>query len=133
MIKTGIKQVLRDGWLPEDVIRNRIRLVKGWFDEPLPRYDGRIALLHLDCDLYDSYRLALETLYDKVQPGGVVMFDEYNETRWPGATKAIDEFFAERAERVEAHPKCNWKHFVSKTAQGESAGRAREGIGPRAS
>jgi hypothetical protein len=111
-----VMKVLRDGRIPEDWIRDRVRLVKGWFQDTLPKYDGRIALLHLDCDLYESYKTCLETLYDRVEPGGIVMFDEYADKRWPGAAKAIDEFFAGRPERVQPHPKCDWKYFVRKGA-----------------
>lgn len=110
----AVLKVLRDGRLSEETIQNRIHLVKGWFNETLPQYDGKIALLHLDCDLYDSYKLALETLYDKVEPGGVIMFDEYNDQRWPGARKAINEFFADKTEKPQPHSKCNWKYFVVK-------------------
>jgi len=110
----AVLKVLRDGRVPEDWIGDRVRLVKGWFRETLPKYDGRIALLHLDCDLYESYKISLETLYDKVEPGGIIMFDEYADKRWPGAAKAIDEFFAGRPERVRPHPKCDWKYFVRK-------------------
>lgn len=98
-----VLKVLRDGRLPETLIQERIHLVKGWFQDTLPRYQSTIALLHLDCDLYQSYRLALETLYDKVTPGGIVLFDEDGDRRWPGATKAIDEFFANRAETPQPH------------------------------
>ena len=107
-------RVLRDGRISEDVIRDRVHLVKGLFDKTLPTYEGRIALLHLDCDLYESYRVALTTLYEKVSPGGLIMFDEYKDDRWPGATKAIDDFFADKPERVQAHSKCHWKYFVRK-------------------
>jgi len=110
----AVMKVLRDGRLPEEWIRDRVRLVKGWFQDTLPKYEGRIALLHLDCDLYESYKICLETLYDKVEPGGIIMFDEYADKRWPGAAKAIDEFFADKPERVGAHPKCDWKYFVQK-------------------
>lgn len=109
-----VLRVLRDGRLKEAVIRDRIRLVKGWFDKTLPLYEGRIALLHLDCDLYESYKLALETLYPRVEAGGVIMFDEYGDERWPGASKAIDEFFRDRPEKVQPHPKCTWKFHVIK-------------------
>lgn len=110
----AVLRVLRDGRLPEEVIHERIRLLKGWFDKTLPNYEGRIALLHLDCDLYESYKLSLEILYDKVQPGGVIMFDEYGDARWPGARKAIDEFFCDKPEKPQAHEKCSWKYFVIK-------------------
>jgi hypothetical protein len=111
-----VLKVLQDGRLGEEVIRERIHLVKGWFDETLHLYQGSIALLHLDCDLYESYKLALDTLYDKVQPGGVIMFDEYADSRWPGARKAIDEFFAQKPEGIQAHAKCDWKYHVTKAA-----------------
>ncbi len=109
-----VLRVLKDGRIPEDTIRDRVRLTKGMFDETLPRYEGRIALLHLDCDLYESYRRSLETLYNKVSPGGIIMFDEYADNRWPGARKAIDEFFADKPEKPMAHHKCSWKYYVSK-------------------
>lgn len=109
-----VMKVLRDGRVPEETIRQRIHLHKGWFDTTVPKYQGRIALLHLDCDLYESYKFTLEALYERVAPGGVVLFDEYGDDRWPGATKAIDEFFAGRTEVVRPHPKCTWKYHVAK-------------------
>lgn len=109
-----VLKTLTDGRLPQAVIDSRVRLVKGLFHETLPRYEGRIALLHLDCDLYESYKIALGELYHKVAPGGVIMFDEYADDRWPGARKAIDEFFAGRPEKPQAHWKCTWKYFVRK-------------------
>lgn len=110
----AVLKVLRDGRIPEAVVRDHVRLVKGWFEESIPKYEGKIALLHLDCDLYQSYKTCLEGLYDKVVPGGVIMFDEYGDERWAGATKAIDNFFADKPEVVQAHAKCSWKHFAVK-------------------
>jgi hypothetical protein len=46
----------------------------------------------------------------------LVESDEYADSRWPGAAKAIDEFFAGRPERVQPHRKCDWKYFVRKGA-----------------
>ena len=109
-----VLRVLRDGRIPEDKIRERVRLVKGLFDRTLSRYEGKIALLHLDCDLYESYRSALTHLYDKVVSGGIIMFDEYDDSRWPGARKAIDEFFADKPEKPTAHHKSSWKYYVQK-------------------
>jgi O-methyltransferase len=109
-----VMKVLRDGRVRANVIDKRVRLVKGYFDQTLPRYDGQIALLHLDCDLYESYKTALATLYDKVASNGVIMFDEYRDSRWPGATTAIDEFFANKAERIVNHPFCPGKYHIVK-------------------
>lgn len=109
-----VYRVLRDGRVPDEKIRERVRLFKGLFDQTLPLYQGKIALLHLDCDLYESYTMALKNLYTKVVPGGIIMFDEYDDGRWPGATKAIDEFFADKAEKPMPHSKCTWKYYVVK-------------------
>jgi hypothetical protein len=109
-----VLRVLRDGRIPENTIRERVRLVKGLFDVTLPKYQGKIALLHLDCDLYESYKVALGNLYDKVVTGGIIMFDEYDDHRWPGARKAIDEFFADKPEKPIPHQRCTWKYYVHK-------------------
>ena len=109
-----VLRVLRDGRVSEKTIRERVKLVKGFFEKTLPSYKGRIALLHLDGDLYESYKVPLTELYEKVAPGGVIMFDEYADDRWPGARKAIDEFFADKPETVVPHAKCTWKYYVQK-------------------
>lgn len=70
-----VLKVLRDGRVPEEVIKMRVRLIKGWFHETVPVYQGQIALLHLDGDLYESYRVPLQHLYSKVARGGVIMFE----------------------------------------------------------
>lgn len=78
---------------------DRVRLVKGWFDETLPplsRTVGTIALLRIDADWYDSVKCCLESLYDSVAPGGVVIIDDYGSCH--GARRAVDEFLAQRGE-----------------------------------
>ena len=109
-----VLRVLTDGRIPEDKIRKQVRLVKGIFDETIQTYKGKIALLHLDCDLYESYKVSLTNLYDKVVKGGIIMFDEYDDQRWPGAKIAIDEFFADKPEKPVPHGKCTWKFYVKK-------------------
>lgn len=52
----------------------------------------KIALLHIDVDVYDPTRIILETLFDKIVPGGILMLDDYGTVY--GETKAMDEFFA---------------------------------------
>ena len=37
----------------------------------------RISLMHVDCDLYQPTRVAIETLWPRVVRGGVVIFDDY--------------------------------------------------------
>jgi len=95
-----VQDELRLAGLKEEFIGAHITLIPGPFSATLPRYDkGPIALLHIDVDLYDSYRTVLENLYDYVVPHGIIAFDEYRQEPWPGATAAIDEFFSDKAEK----------------------------------
>jgi len=50
----------------------------------------KIALLHIDVDVYDATLFSIEKFYERVTRGGVIIFDDYNAVE--GATRAIDEF-----------------------------------------
>lgn len=72
--------------------------VKGNINETIPEYCKnnehlKIALLHIDTDVYEPAVTILENMYNKVVRG-VIMFDDYG--TFPGETKAVDEFFAEK-------------------------------------
>ena len=70
---------------------------KGWFETTVPVASGeigRIAILRLDGDWYESTKACLDNLYDLVAPGGVVIVDDYD--RWQGCRAAVDEFMAQR-------------------------------------
>lgn len=109
-----IKKLLRNSGVQKDFIENNIRLIKGFFDKSLTEYDKKpIALLHIDVDLYQSYIDVLEQLFPFVSEGGIVLFDEYGEDNWPGAKKAVDEFFAKTAYKI-LQDKDSGKHYVIK-------------------
>lgn len=99
---------------------NEIKLEKGFFEESLSRYDGSpIMILHLDCDLYNSYKICLSTLYDKVVSGGIIMFDEYCREywaygKWAGAVLAIDEFFEDKSFNPRYYPDFGGKAYMVK-------------------
>lgn len=76
-----------------------VTFVKGLFQETLPATPiQQIAVLHIDGDWYESVRVCLETLYDKVVAGGLIQLDDYG--YWQGARKAVDEFLARRGIRT---------------------------------
>lgn len=73
-----------------------IRLHKGLFQDTVintPDID-KIALLRLDGDWYDSIKICLDNLYDKVVEGGVVIIDDVG--TYDGCRKAVNDFFMER-------------------------------------
>jgi hypothetical protein len=86
----------------EDVQRNmrgtgypekRIHLIKGPVEKTLPaQAPGRIALLRLDTDWYESTRHELVHLFPRLCDHGVLIIDDYG--HWRGAQQAVDEFFA---------------------------------------
>ena len=87
---------LRANGFDDAEIERRVTLVKGRFGDTLPGFSGRIALLHIDADLYLSYRDCLENLWPRLEESGIVAFDEYEQPDvWPGARKAADEFLTE--------------------------------------
>lgn len=83
-------------------------IVKGLFQESLPAllpfFEGRkLALLHVDCDIYSSTAYVLGALRPCIKPGTVVVFDEL--LNYPGYVdhemKALYEFLLETGYRVE--------------------------------
>jgi len=76
----------------------KIMIVPGWFDQTLKRSAVKnIALLHIDADWYDSVKTALEAFFDRVVPGGFVVFDDYG--YWQGCGQALRDFFTQRGIR----------------------------------
>jgi len=78
-----------------------LRFVQGPVEQTLlesANLPDSIALLRLDTDWYESTRTELEILYPRLSIGGVLIIDDYG--HWQGARKAVDEFFAARAEVI---------------------------------
>jgi hypothetical protein len=65
--------------------------VKGKVEDTIPgTMPGKIALLRLDTDWYESTAHELKYLYPLLVPGGVIIIDDYG--HWEGARKAVDEY-----------------------------------------
>ena len=78
--------------------REKITLVKGWFQDTVPSYKdkiGRISILRLDGDWYESTKIPLENFYALISPGGCVIIDDY--ATCFGAKKATDEFIKQNS------------------------------------
>ncbi len=101
-----VRENLSLAGLEEEFVRTSMTLIPGEFSQSLPacKLEGGIAFLHIDVDLYESYRTVLEHLYDHVVPSGIIAFDEYDLAQWPGATRAIDEFFEDKPEEIAKSP-----------------------------
>lgn len=77
-------------------------LVVGLFADTLPDFfashHGPVAFMHLDADLYSSTVTVLEHVGPRLQPGSVIVFDEY--FNYPG---------------WEQHEHRAWQEFVTKS------------------
>jgi hypothetical protein len=79
---------------------SNVSYIKGYFPataSQLPA-DGRYCFVHIDCDLYAPMASALEYFYPRLVPGGFMVVHDYSSLHWNGAEKAVDEFFADKAE-----------------------------------
>jgi predicted O-methyltransferase YrrM len=79
----------------------KVTYVKGYFPESLREValPQKIAVAHLDCDLYVPTKHGLEKFYPLVAPGGIMVLHDYSSGYWPGVRQAADEFFSERPEK----------------------------------
>ncbi len=76
-------------------------IVQGDVCKTLPQWleqnpEARFCLCSLDLDLYEPTAVVLAGCWDRIVPGGVLLLDEYATSRWPGETKAWDDFAASR-------------------------------------
>lgn len=96
---------------------SNIELVRGNVLDTLPAYleahpETRLSFLHLDMDVKEPTEFALECLYDRVVPNGLIVFDDYNAVA--GETEAVDEFIARKKLGIEKLPFYNVPAFVRK-------------------
>ena len=79
-------------------VPHNVVLHRGTFDETLPEFleknSQAVSFLHVDCDLYRSTVTIFDLLGQRLQPGAIVLFDEYfNYPRWQEHEhKAFQEF-----------------------------------------
>lgn len=70
---------------------------KGWFSELTPAdIPDKIAFAFLDGDFYDSILDSLKLVWPRMQPGGVLLIDDYARPELPGVERAVHDFFASR-------------------------------------
>ena len=76
-----------------DVDDPRVQFFKGWFEDTLPGYvwppHDRLVI-NLDADLYSSTAFVLTTIRQRIQPGSLLYFDEFNHRG--DELRAFDEF-----------------------------------------
>lgn len=58
----------------------------------------KFAFAHVDVDIFESVADCCRFIYDRLTPGGILLFDDYGLPSCPGARAAVDEFFKDKSE-----------------------------------
>ena len=82
----------------EDIVRSNlgefdfIHYHKGWIPDRFDEVkDHQFSFVHIDVDLYQPIFDSFEFFYPRLVPGGIMVFDDYGSTMFPGAKKAVDQ------------------------------------------
>lgn len=77
----------------------------GWVPDKFAEVaEKRFCYVHIDMDLYRPTLDSLAFFYPRMTPGGIIICDDYGFRTCPGAQKAMDSFFADKAEEIVCLP-----------------------------
>lgn len=62
--------------------------------------DCRFSFVHIDVDLYEPTRDSIAFFYPRMNPGGILLCDDYAIGSCPGATRAADELLSDKPEKM---------------------------------
>ncbi len=93
----------------------KVQLVKGDICKTIPKYleenpHTLVSLLHLDVDIYEPTKMALEHFVPRMPKGAIIVFDELNSKLWPGETIALLDQLGVRDIRIE---RFTWDTYIS--------------------
>lgn len=96
---------------------SNVELIAGDICETIPAWlaahpAAKIALLHVDVDVYHPSKVILDTLVDRVVSGGLVVLDDFGTVA--GETRAVDEFVTGTGLRLEKLPLSHIPAFIRK-------------------
>ena len=78
-----------------------VELHRGWIPEVLAQYRPQATrFVHIDVDMYEPTKAALEYFWDSLLVGGCMVIDDYNHSVFEGATRAVDEFLKQRSPQL---------------------------------
>ncbi len=79
--------------LADSLALDNVAILEGIFpEETAARIDElKFRFCHIDVDVYQSGKDVLDWVWDRLVPGGIVVFDDYGFTACPGITKLAEE------------------------------------------
>lgn len=91
---------LLDGFI-ENVLNtesySRIKFIRELSENAVDKIPNDVDFVYIDGNhSYRFVKIDIESYYPKVKSGGVIGGDDYNYSRFPGVTKAVDEFIKKK-------------------------------------
>jgi len=94
-------------------VNGNYSIYPGWFENTLGDFvsNDKIAILRLDADWYDATMLCLKSFWDKMNPRGLIILDDYG--TWDGCKKAVDDFLLDKAPNIAVRRTRIGTHFIT--------------------
>jgi O-methyltransferase len=89
-----------------------VTVIPGYFRDSLPQCpDRRFSFVYFDVGIYQANKECLEYFYPRLNTGGIILINGYEAPPWPGCKKAVDEFLADKPERLQLIKMDNYQKF----------------------
>lgn len=79
------------GWIPDTFYTKELK-------------NKEFSFVHIDVDLHQPTLDSLKFFYEKLNPGGIILCDDYGFIQCPGAKLAMDTFFEDKPEEIVTLP-----------------------------
>lgn len=85
----GKKNIIEDQ-ISKNNLEDYVSIHEGWFQDTLKGFHEPVSFAHFDADIYTSTKIALDAVYPYLQPGAILVFDDYFDLT-QGVRRAISE------------------------------------------
>ena len=66
--------------------------IRGMFQQTFDSIAGKFSLAIVDCNLSESVKFSLESVWPRLTVGGIILVDDYDSKRFRGVKGAVDRF-----------------------------------------
>lgn len=71
---------------------DNVKLIKGLVEDVLPTMkEQKFSFVNIDVNSYKATKFCVEFFKDRMETGGIIFLDDYNQVSWQGATVAADD------------------------------------------
>ncbi|MCC7572399.1 MAG: class I SAM-dependent methyltransferase [Candidatus Methanofastidiosum sp.] len=92
-------------------LKNIVIPIKGFFVNTLHRLESDYCFAFIDCDLADSIFYSASAIWPKLSSNGIMVFHDYNNEKWKGATIGIDKFVNSYEDKIKDYGITNYGLF----------------------